>query len=154
MKWDIDDIAKILGGGGVLTTIATIVASMMGWVRFGKRDSAEVEKLKSETAINKAIVSEKRTSDEVKITNTLLDLNIHLSTRLEQANVMIDRQNEEKGRLYNIINKMRADFERDVLKLKNDYNKRINDLEKEFNEDREKSRLEIKRLIALIDGKN
>lgn len=159
MKWDIEDILKILGGGGLLAAIVSVFGNMMGWVRFGKKDSAEVGKIKSETALDAATIAEKKIADEVKISDAALQWTVNLASRLEQANIMIDKKQEENDRLHGIIDIMKKDFDREFQKLKDSFNRRIKELEGEFEKskqelikEREENRAEIKRLKDQIDG--
>ena len=158
MKWEISDILKV-AGGGIFTALATIIANAMGWLRFGKRDLAQVGKVKSETALDMAAISEKKISDEVKISDAALQWTVNLASRLEQANVMIDKKQQENDRLHGIIDLMKSDFEREFQKLKTDFNDRIKELEQEFKrskndliKERQENREEIKRLKDQING--
>jgi len=159
VKWEITDILKILGGGGVLAAIVSLVGSAMGWLRFGKKDSAEIGKIQSETALDAATIAEKKIADEVRISDAALQWTVNLATRLEQANLMIDKKQEENERLHGIIDIMKKDFEREFQKLKDNFNKRIKELENEFErskqeliKEREENREEIKRLKNQLDG--
>lgn len=151
MKWELTDIIKI-AGGGIFTAVAAIVANAMGWLRFGKKDIAEVGKVKSETALDMATIAEKKTSDQIKIADAALQWTINISARLE-------KEQQENDRLHSIIDAMKRDFERQVQKLKNDFNLRIKELEGEFEKsknelirEREENINEIKRLKDQING--
>lgn len=159
MKWDITDILKSIAGGGVFAALSTILAIAMGWIRFGKKDRADIGKVQSETALDLASIAEKKISDEVKISDAALQWTVNLATRLEQANVMIDKKQQENERLHEIIDVMKRDFEREFQKLKEDFNARIRELENEFEKskndlirEREENREEIKRLKDQING--
>jgi flagellar motility protein MotE (MotC chaperone) len=105
-------------------------------------------------------VAEKKISDEVKISDAALQWTVNLASRLEQANIMIDKKQQENDRLHDIIDVMKRDFEREFQKLKDDFNDRIRELENEFKKskndlikEREDNREEIKRLKLQINGK-
>lgn len=151
MRWDITDILKI-AGGGLFTALLTFFATLMGWIRFGKKDRADVGKVRSETALDIATIREKKVSDEVKISDAALQWTINISTRLE-------KEQQENDRLHSIIDTMKRDFEIQVQKLKNDFNQRIKELENEFEKskndlikEREENMEEIKRLKRQING--
>lgn len=166
MKLETKDIVQVVGGGSVLSLILTFFANAMGWIRFGKKDKAEVGKLESEIALNAATVSEKKNEENLKLADTLLQWTVNLSTRLEQAFAMLDRKQEEIDRLHGQINTMNKDFERELEKIKEEYDERVKLLEKEFEKsrrefelsrrellkERDENREEIKRLKYQIDG--
>lgn len=160
MEWDVREILKAVGGWGVFTAIAALVAKKMDWIRFGKADAAKVEKVHAEAALDLASVAEKEIEKEVKISNAALQWTVNLSARLEKALAMIDKKQEVIERLYGIIDKMKEDFDSDIEKIKSAYDKRIEDLKKEFDKsknellsEREENRKEIKRLKAQIEGR-
>lgn len=150
VKWEMEDILKVLGGGGLLAAIVSVIGNMMGWIRFGKKDSAEIGKIQSEIALNAATVAEKKIADEIKISETAIEWAKTFSSSLEQANIMIDKKQEENDRLHGIIDVMKKDFEREVRELTESFNKRIKELEGEF----EKSKQEIKRLKDQLEYGN
>lgn len=159
MEWKTDDILKILAGGGSSIVISTIVARAMGWIRFGKVDKAKIGKVEAETALDIATVTQKKISDEVKISDAALQWTVNLASQLEKANAMLDKKQTENDRLHDIIDVMKRDFEKAFQKLKEDFNKRIRELELEFEKsknelikEREDNREEIKRLKAQING--
>lgn len=159
MEWKTEDILKVITGSGLLTLLSTIVARGMGWIRFGKVDKARVGKVEAETAIDIATVTQKRISDEVKISDAALQWNINLASQLEKANILNDKKQAENDRLHGIIDTMKRDFEVAFEKLKSEFNRRIKELEAEFEKskndfikEREENRDEIKRLKAEING--
>lgn len=159
MEWETEDIIKVLTGTGIFTLISTIVASAMGWVRFGKADKAKIGKVESETALDIATVAQKRISDEVKISDAALQWNINLASQLEKAIMLNDKKQAENDRLHGIIDTMKKDFEQAFEKLKSEFNRRIKELEAEFErskseliKEREENREEIKRLKMQING--
>lgn len=131
MEWKTEDIIKVLGGGGVFTAIA----AAMGWLRFGKKDKAEVGKLRSETILDIATVLEKKVSDDSKILTQALDWNMILVSQREKDNAMIDKLKEENDRLHGDINTLKSDFNSMI----GEFNKRIKQLEDEL----EKSKQEL-----------
>lgn len=152
MRWEQTDILKILAGGGLFTALVTFLANIMGWVRFGKKDVAEVGKVKSETALDIATIAEKKASDEVKISNAALQWTVNLSARLEKEQM-------ENDRLHSIIDTLKNDWERDVKKMKDEYDLRIKILEedlervsKALTKEREENMQEIKRLKDQINA--
>lgn len=155
------DIVKMLISGGIFTAIAAIFANLMGWLRFSKNDKAQVNKIEAEAALDRATITEKKISDEVKISDAALQWTINCFSRLEQANLMIDKKQEENDRLHGIIDVMKQDFERDIKKIKEDFDGRIKQIEKEFEKsktelmrEREENRQEIIRLKNQINGNN
>ncbi len=156
MEWKTEDLWKLIAGSTVLTAI---IGKAMGWLRFGKSDKANVGKVEAETAVDLATVNAKKISDEIKISEAALQWTINLSSRLEKANAMIDRKQQENDRLHDIISKIKHDFDEEVQKLKNNFNKRIRELESEFEKsknellkEREENREEIKKLKNQIYG--
>lgn len=156
------DILKwIVGGGSFTAVLFGIFAKAMGWIRFRKKDSADTEKVRSETAIDLATVTEKRISDEVKISDAALQWTVNLATQLEKANIMIEKKQVENERLHGIIDLMKSDFEKSMKELHDNFNKRFHDLEMEFAASREvwkrernDNLFEIARLTQIInDGK-
>ena len=152
MKWEVTDILKSIAGGGMFAALTTVLASAMGWVRFGKKDNAEVGKVRSETALDIATIREKKISDEIKISEAALQWTINISARLE-------KEQQENDRLHSIIDNMKRDFEKQVQKLTNDFNQRIKDLENEFEKskrnfikEREENIAEITRLKKQVNG--
>lgn len=152
-----DILTWVLGGGSLVTLI---VAKAFGWLRFRNKDSADTDKVRSETAIDLATVSEKRITDEVKISDAALQWTVNLATQLEKANQMIDKKQGENERLHGIIDLMKIDFERSMKELRENFDKRFHDLEREFDLSREawvKERndnlFEIARLTKKINGK-
>lgn len=159
MEWKAEDILKIVAGGGFFTLVSTIVARAMGWIRFGKVDKAKIGKVEAETALDMATITQKKISDEVKISDAALQWTVNLASQLEKANAMLDKKQTENDRLHGIIDVMKKDFEREFQKLKEDFNKRIRELELEFEKsknelikEREENRAEIQRLKAQING--
>lgn len=159
MKWEFDDILKMIFGGGFMTAIVALLARKMDWIRFGKTDEANISKVQAETAIDLAVVTAKRISDEVKISDAALQWTINLATQLERANVMIEKKQIENDRLDGIIELMKRDFEKAFEKLKEEFNKRVKQLENELEtsrdeliEERKVNWDEIERLKKQIDG--
>ena len=159
MEWKTEDILKVVAGGGFFTLLSTIIARAMGWIRFGKADKARVGKVQAETALDIATITQKKISDEVKISDAALQWTVNLATQLEKANAMIEKKQTENDRLHGIIDVMKRDFEREFQKLKDDFNQRIKELEKELERSRDEliqersaNREEIKKLKAQIDG--
>lgn len=159
MKWEADDIIRAILGGGFFTAITAVIANIMGWVRFGKSDRVKIKKVESETAIDLAIINEKRISDAVKVSDAALNWNVQLAIQLEKANMAIDKKQEENDRLHDIIHTMKLDFEEAFQKLKKDFNDRIKELEEEFEKsrvsflgERDRNLNEIKILKDQIDG--
>lgn len=155
-----DIIKWIIGGGSFATVIIGIFARAMGWIRFRKKDSADTDKVKSETAIDLATVNEKKISDEVKISDAALQWTVNLATQLERANTRIDMKQSEIERLHEIIDLMKIDFEKSMKELHENFNKRFSDLEKEFDiskeawkKERNDNMFEISRLTKIINGK-
>lgn len=139
MKWEIPDIFKAIGSWGIFTFISVIIAKRMDWRRFRKTDVAKEGKVDAETA-------SQRISAEVKISDAALQWTVNLASRYEKVQA-------ENDRLHDIIDLMKGDFEPQVQ----DFNRRILQLEKEFEKsnqilinERDKDREEIKRLRSQI----
>lgn len=159
MEWNFQNIIQTLLSGAILTAVTGIVARGMGWIRFKQRDSADVGKIKSSTALDIAEITQKRISDEVKISDMALQWTINLASQLEKANLMIEKKQMENDRLHVIIDTMKTDFERDFQKLKDDFDMRIRHLEQELDtsktdlrEEREANMKEIQILKKQIDA--
>lgn len=159
MDWSPIDIIKSLLSGSIITTLATIIAKKMDWIRFGKSDDAKIGKIKAETVVELANASAKRISDEVKISDAALQWTVNLASQLEKANALIDKKQAENDRLHGIIDAMKRDFEDAVQKLKQEFKERIRQLEADFEKskneliaEREANRNEIKKLKRQIDG--
>lgn len=159
MEWNFQNIIQTLLSGAILTAVTGIVARGMGWIRFKQRDSADVGKIKSSTALDIAEITQKRISDEVKISDMALQWTINLASQLEKANLMIEKKQMENDRLHVIIDTMKTDFDRDFQKLKDDFDMRIRHLEQELDtsktdlrEEREANMKEIQILKKQIDA--
>lgn len=142
------DIGQILAGGGIGTALTAIIA----WLRFKRKDSAEVEKLNTETYIDLATVLEKKIANESKIADGAVQWNITLVSQLEKANVLIDKLRDDKDRLNETINKMRLEFYNDIQNLEKKYSDRIRELETTLNIEREQNKKEIQILKQQVYG--
>lgn len=156
MEWNVQSLLT----GSAFTALLAIIANAMGWIRFKKKDNANVDKIKSATALDIAEVTQKRIQDEVKISDAALQWTVNLASQLEKANSMIEKKQIENDRLYGIIDTMKDDFERDFEKLKSDFNTRIQQLERELEisrlalaKEREINMIEIERLKKQIDDR-
>lgn len=102
MEWNGEKIWQALLSGGFITALTAIIAKKMDWVRFGRKDRAEVQKIEAETL---AKINAKRIEDEVKISANALEWSAKIWAQLEKANNEIDR-------LYNIISRMRDEMQK------------------------------------------
>src|SRR5947199_384771 len=117
MEWTVQDIVKSVLGGGLFTGIVALVGRAMGWLRFNKKDNADVSKVKSETAIDLAEVDNKKIDDEVKISKAALEWTVQLAGQLEKANLINEKRQQEIERLHAVMAKMREDFEKRMSEM-------------------------------------
>lgn len=105
MEWKTEDIVKALGGGTVVTVFVAVVGWFMGWLRFGKKDTAETKKIEADTAIAEV-------EKEIKMTNMALKIADQYTEQLHHANETIDKQivqmQELREELITVKNKCNA----------------------------------------------
>ena len=102
---------KVLGGGTVITALAGLIAKTMGWIRFDKRDAAEVGKMNSSSQVDLADVANKKIDDEVKLSTASLEWTIELSRQLSNCNLLNEKRQAENDKLHEAMKQMRIDFE-------------------------------------------
>lgn len=140
-----DTLKIILTSTG--TAIVGFLASQMNWIRFLKRDKANVKKIESEISIDNAESDSRKADTEIKISKAALEWTVQIAEQLERANDVSDKRQVEIDRLHSVINTMRTDF-----------NKRIQELEEELDKTQEEinnERMELERLKKEIShGKN
>lgn len=124
MAWT--EILTIIIGSGLATGVLALLGNAMGWVRFSKKDKAEISKVESETKLDLAEVVNKKIDDEVKISKAALEWTVQLALQLEKANLVNDKRQQEIDRLHTVMNEMRLDFE--IRKV--EFEKRMDDMEK------------------------
>lgn len=150
MQWDLKDI--LAAGGGIFAVLATILANAMGWLRFGKKDKAEIGKLKSETVLDLAKVLEKKIADENATMNMILQMNLNFASQSEKLRV-------ENDLLHDTIHNLKQNFDTEIQNMGSKYNKKIRDLEKRCQKtigallkQNETLRTEIQRLQKIINN--
>jgi hypothetical protein len=157
------DIKDILVAS--ISILATLLANAMGWLRFGKKDKAEVGKiqaeegkLKSETALNLAMVLEKKIASESTNLDSMLQLNVNALSQVEKLTAENERIKKAKEELEKNI-EIEINFA--VSKIKENCNKRIKSFERELErsnavllKERQKHREEIRKLQDLINKNN
>lgn len=147
-------IITILTGGGAVGLFA-LIGNAMGWVRFRKKDDAQVYKVHAETQVDLAEASNKKIDDEVKISKAALEWTVQLASQLEKANILNDKRQEEIDRLHELIQQMKADAD----KQKADFDKRMKEVEdvldanqNELNVERQKNQDLLSKLNQFING--
>ena len=139
---------KILGSGTVITALAGLIAKTMGWIRFEKRDAAEVSKMNSSSQVDLADVANKKIDDEVKISKAALEWTVQLAEQLAKSNVINEKRQVEIDRLHDVMKHMREDFETRM----NEMEIMLQGAQKELTEERNKNKLLLDRLNAHING--
>lgn len=130
MKWDIKDIVEVLGGG--------LLASVLAWLRFGRKDKAEVGKLKSETVLDLAKVLEKRIAEDNATMGLALQMNVNAVSQAEKLRA-------ENDRLYENIATIKLNFEAELQKISEKYDKKVAEIKKECERTNRRLLAEIKR---------
>lgn len=130
MKWDIKDIVEVLGGG--------LLASVLAWLRFGRKDNAEVGKLKSETVLDLAKVLEKRIAEDNATMGLALQMNVNAVSQAEKLRA-------ENDRLYENIATIKLNFEAELQKISEKYDKKVAEIKKECERTNRRLLAEIKR---------
>lgn len=151
MEWNAKSIFEALSTTSVIAFIGGIIASILGWIRFGKKDKAEVGKLKSEVYIDLATILEKRIADEMKISDGALQWNVNFVSQLEKANAIIDKLRGENERLYDTINVLKQSFEAEFQNLKDSFSKRIKQLEEDLESSRKELMIEKEKNLIEIE---
>lgn len=131
MKWDIKDIVEVLGGG--------LLASVLAWLRFGRKDKAEVGKLRSETVLDLAKVLEKRIAEDNATMSLALQMNVNAVSQAEKLRA-------ENDRLYENIATIKLNFEDELQKISEKYDKKVSEIKKECERTNRRLLAEIKRL--------
>lgn len=90
-----DDWYKWAGGG--------VVAAIITWLRFRKKDNAETKKIQSETEIGFATVDSKKAQADVLISKVTLEWATKMS-------VQIDKLTEQNTQKQNELDKIKQDF--------------------------------------------
>lgn len=104
------DWIKILFGSGLVSGVFLVIGNSLGWIRFKKKDDAEVQSIKAD-------VQSKKVEDEIKISKAALEWTVQLAARLETANVTIEKRQIEIDRLHGVIQLMRDDFEKRMTEM-------------------------------------
>jgi hypothetical protein len=131
VKWDIKDIVEVLGGG--------LLASVLAWLRFGRKDKAEVGKLRSETVLDLAKVLEKRIAEDNATMSLALQMNVNAVSQAEKLRA-------ENDRLYENIATIKLNFESELQKISEKYDKKVAEIKKECERTNRRLLAEIKRL--------
>jgi hypothetical protein len=135
VKWDIKDIVEVLGGG--------LLASVLAWLRFGRKDKAEVGKLKSETVLDLAKVLEKRIAEDNATMGLVLQMNVNAVSQAEKLRA-------ENDRLYENIATIKLNFEaelqNELQKISEKHDKKVSEIKKECERTNRRLLAEIKRL--------
>jgi hypothetical protein len=131
VKWDIKDIVEVLGGG--------LLASVLAWLRFGRKDKAEVGKLRSETVLDLAKVLEKRSAEDNATMSLALQMNVNAVSQAEKLRA-------ENDRLYENIATIKLNFESELQKISEKYDKKVSEIKNECERTNRRLLAEIKRL--------
>lgn len=100
-------------GGGLLTGIFAVIANAMGWIRFSKKDTADISKVNSETTVTLADANNKKIDDEVKISKAALEWTVQLAGQLERCNAIGEKKQAEIEAIRVLMQELR-----DELRLK------------------------------------
>ncbi len=92
----LDDFLKYTGGA-IVTAMGAVVLSLIGVIRFGKKDSAEVQKLNIDS--------------EVSLSKQALEWTIEFKARLDAADRKIDDLRKENGDLRKENDEMKKKIE-------------------------------------------
>lgn len=114
MKWTWKEILEHLLSAGVITGAIAFIGQQMGWLRFRKKDNAEIDKIKSEAASIEADIDSKRTDNVVKLSENALTWTVQLAAQLEKANIANEKLKTEIERHQKRINLMKEDFEKQM----------------------------------------
>jgi hypothetical protein len=146
------DIKDILVAG--VSILATLLANAMGWLRFGKKDKAEVAKLKSATLLDLAMVLEKKIASESTNLDSALQMNVNALSQIEKLSAENDRLRASK-------NELERNIEIEIQRVKDNCSKKMKLFEKELEKsnfelikERERHREEIRKLQDLINKNN
>lgn len=150
------DIKDILVAG--VSILATLLANAMGWLRFGKKDKAEVDKLKSATLLDLAMVLEKKIASESTNLDSALQMNVNALSQIEKLTAENERLKKSKNELER---NLETEIRLAVDKIKENCNKQIRSFERELEKsnaallkERQRHREEIRKLQDLINKNN
>ena len=150
INWDGIDLAsfmKVLIG--VISTLGVIfIGKSMDKSRFKGKDSAEVKKLTSETAVDFADIVSKHISAGVSMADSTREWAQIFIDQLKEANVIIHNKQAEIDNLRASFQTMRVDFERKMDNME----KLLNESQKELNAERIKNTELSEKLNEYIKG--
>lgn len=132
----------------ILVFLSSALTALFAWIRYGKTDKAKVNQINIDSESEK----------EVKLSKAALEWTIILQAQVEKANLMIDKKQTENERLHDIIDTMKIDFDKNIKEITFNFNNRMRELEKEFEEshiefinERKANLQEIERLKKQIE---
>lgn len=126
MEWK--DILPSLLSGTAITTIVAAIGKALGLVKFGKKEKAEVDSI--------------RTDNDVKISKATMEWALQLVAQLERVNLLLDRERIENNNLHIYIEEMKRGFDEQVER----FEKRLAASQKEMTDQKEVNNTLIEQL--------